>query len=79
MAACAVADGPGAPIAEYCVHFVLDADGHRRPHSLLHTGVLHAFIGTTFSFLFFSILRALRARVERAAALDSDRGVQRYM
>ena len=32
VAACAVADGPGAPIVEYCVHFVLD--NYWRPHSL---------------------------------------------
>ena len=67
VAACAVADGPGAPIVEYCVHFVLG--GRWRPQSLLHTCVLHPSLARLF-FLFFSILRALRARVERAAALD---------
>jgi hypothetical protein len=79
VAACAVADGPGAPIAEYCVHFVLDADGHRRPHTLSYTQVSCMPSSARLLPSFFSILRALRARVERAAALDSDRGVQRYM
>ena len=37
-----------------------------------------SFIGTTF-LSFFSILRALRARVEGAAALDSDRDMQHYI
>ena len=37
VAACAVADGPGAPIVEYCVHFVLDIviGGHTLSNSPL--------------------------------------------
>ena len=49
--------------------------GHTLSHMCTHVScILHRQ-----DFFLFSILRALRARVVRAAALDCDRGVQHYM
>ena len=84
-AACALADGPGAPSVEGTILRALRARSRtRRPHSAAQMCVsVSSPCNVTIvrcmqicAVLLFSILRALRARVERAAALDGDRGAQ---
>ena len=84
-AACALADGPGAPSVEGTTLRALRARSSTiLPHSAAQMLVsVSSPCNVTIvrcmqicAVLLFSILRALRARVERAAALDGDRGAQ---